>query len=87
MITFNKEKDRQEFLQKVTKLSPEQFIGLVKLLDIKLSTVNLETNEATMRDAEEIFQDCFAAFCRLKHKMRKQLLKAMEEGNGATTEH
>lgn len=87
MITFNKQKDCEEFLSKVTKLPPEAFIGLARLLDVKMTYANLETNETGLRDAEEVLQDCLNEFRKLKHKERKIVLKAMEVKNGTPTEH
>lgn len=76
-MIFNKDKDEQEFLRKVVKLTPEEFIGLAKVLDIKMSNVDVETGEYTLRDAEEILNDMIAAFRHYGHKERKIILKAM----------
>ena len=78
MITFNKDKDEQELLVGVTKLSPEEFIALAKIFDIKMSTVDKETGEYAIRDAEEILNDIVVAFRKLKHKERKTILKAVK---------
>ena len=78
MITFNKDKDEHELLVGVTKLSPEEFIALAKIFDIKMSTVDKETGEYAIRDAEEILNDIVAAFRKLKHKDRKTILKAVK---------
>ena len=86
-MVFNKDKDQQEFLTKVTKLSPEEFLGLAKLLEVKLTYANVETNEMGVRDAEEVLQDCVAAFRKLKHSHRKMILKAMEVHHGPTSGH
>lgn len=76
-MIFNKDKDEQEFLRKVVKLTPEEFIGLAKVLDIRMSNVDVETGEYTLRDAEEILNDMIAAFRHYGHKERKIILKAM----------
>lgn len=78
MITFNKEKDIEEFLRGITKLTPEDFIALAKVLDIKMSNVDKETGEYTVRDAEEVVKDMVAAFRKYKHKERKIVLKAVK---------
>ena len=78
MITFNKEKDIEELLHRITKLSPEDFIALAKVLDVKMSNVDKETGEYTVRDAEEIIEDVIAAFRKCKHKDRKIILKAVK---------
>ena len=78
MITFNKEKDIEELLRGITKLSPEDFIALAKVLDVKMSNVDKETGEYTLRDAEEIIQDMIVSFRKYKHKERKMILKAVK---------
>ena len=78
MITFNKEKDIEEFLRGITKLSPEDFVALAKVLDVKMSNVDKETGEYTLRDAEEIINDMVASFRGYKHKERKIVLKAVK---------
>jgi hypothetical protein len=76
-MLFNKDKDSQLFLQRLTKLTPEEFIALGKILDVKMSVVNAETGEYTVRDAEEIIDDMVVAFRHFKHKERQLILKAM----------
>ena len=78
MITFNKDKDVEELLHGITKLTPEEFIALAKLLDVKMSLVNKETGEYTLRDAEEIIEDIVKEFRKLKHKDRRTILKAVK---------
>jgi hypothetical protein len=84
MITFNKEKDIEELLRGITKLSPEDFIALAKVLDIKMSIVDKETGEYTLRDAEEIINDMIIAFRKYKHKERKIILKAVKNSGPRT---
>ena len=78
MITFNKEKDIEELLRGITKLTPEDFIALAKVLDVKMSNVDKETGDYTLRDAEEIIEDMVASFRSYKHKERKIILKAVK---------
>ena len=78
MITFNKEKDIEELLRGITKLSPEDFIALAKVLDVKMSIVDKETGEYTLRDAEEMINDMIISFRKYKHKERKIILKAVK---------
>lgn len=75
-----KHKDREELLKLITDLTPEEFIGLARLLKVKMSTVNKETGEYAVRDAEEILNDCLAAFNRMKHKERKAYIAAIQKG-------
>ena len=77
MITFNKQKDCDEFVRGIVKLSPEEFLALAKLFDVKLSMANKETGKYIMRDAEEIINDCIMIFRKLPHRARKELLKVV----------
>jgi hypothetical protein len=79
MIEFNKQKDADEFIVKMTKLSPELIVTLAKVLDVKMSEIDPETKEIALRDATEIVEDCLTKFLSLKHKQRKMVLKAMEK--------
>ena len=78
MITFNKEKDMEEFLRGITKLSPENFVALAKVMDVKMSNIDKETGEYAVREAEEIIDDMIAAFRKYHHKERKIILKAVK---------
>lgn len=78
-MVFNKDKDEFAFYQKVIKLTPEEFIGLAKVLDVKMSIVDVETGEYALRDAEEILNDMVVAFRHYGHKERKIILKAMSK--------
>jgi hypothetical protein len=84
MITFNKDRDMEELLHGITKLSPENFIALAKIFDIKMSIIDKETGEYTLRDAEEIIDDIIAEFRKLKHKERKMILKAVKNSGSHT---
>ena len=84
MITFNKEKDIEELLRGITKLTPEDFVALAKVLDVKMSLVDKETGEYTLRDAEEIIQDMVVSFRKYKHKERKVILKAVKNSGPRT---
>lgn len=79
MITYNKQEDLAKFLTYATTLTPEEFLGLSKVLNVKSSIVDKETGKFTMRDAAEILDDCIAAFTKLPHKGRKLILKAMKK--------
>ena len=77
MITFNKQKDCDEFVRGIVKLSPEEFLALAKLFEVKLSVVDKESGEYTLRDAEEIINDCITIFKKMPHRARKELLKVV----------
>lgn len=83
-MIFNKDKDEQEFVNKIVKIAPEEFIALVQLLDIKMSVVDKETGEYALRDAVDILNECISVFRRLPHKARKAILKAMAKSKGVT---
>ena len=78
-MLYNKDRDAGIFLQRITKLSPEDFIALAKILDVKMSNVNAKTGEYTLRDAEEILNDMIVAFRKHKHAERQIVLKAMKK--------
>lgn len=83
-MIFNKDKDTQEFVTKIVKITPEEFIALAQLLDVKMSVVDKETGEYALRDAEDILNECISVFRRLPHKARKAILKAMAKSKGVT---
>jgi hypothetical protein len=76
-MIFNKDKDEQIFLRGVVKLTPEDFIALSKVLDVKMSVVDKDTGEYAVRDAEDVLNDMVYEFRKLKHKERKIVLKAV----------
>ena len=82
-----KHKDREELLRLITELTPEEFVGLAKLLKVRISIVDKDTGEYLVRDAEDILNDCLAAFNRMKHKERKVYIAAIQKGrtNGSRT--
>jgi hypothetical protein len=82
LVIFNKQKDEQAFIVLVCKITPEEFIALCKILSVKMSVVDKESGEYTLRDAEEIVEDCVNTFRRLPHKARKEILKAMAKSKG-----
>lgn len=83
-MIFNKDKDTQEFVNKIVKIAPEEFIALAQLLDVKMSVVDKETGEYALRDAEDILNECISVFRRMPHKARKAILKAMAKSKGVT---
>lgn len=83
-MLFNKDKDQDLFLRGITKLTPEQFVALAKVLDVKMSVVDKETGEYALRDAEVIIEDMVNAFRALKHKERKVVLKVVDKSGSIT---
>ena len=82
-MLYHRDRDAGIFLQRITKLSPEDFIALAKVLDVKMSTVNTETGEYALRDADDVLNDMIAVFRKLKHKERQVVLKAMKHTYGS----
>ena len=82
-MLYHRDRDAGIFLQRITKLSPEDFIALAKVLDVKMSTVNTETGEYALRDADDVLNDMIAVFRKLKHKERQVVLKAMKRTYGS----
>ena len=76
-MIFNKDRDEQILLTRITKLTPEEFIALAKILEVKMSFVDPETKEPILRDAEKVLEDIVREFRHLKHKERQIILKAM----------
>ena len=83
-MLFNKDKDQELFLRGIVKLTPEQFVALAKVLDVKMSDVDKETGEYAVRDAEAIIEDMVVAFRALKHKERKVILKVVDKSGSST---
>ena len=78
-MLYNKDRDAGIFLQRITQLSPEEFVALAKILDVKMSVVDKDSGEYTLRDAEEILNDMIATFRKYKHAERQVVLKAMKK--------
>ena len=78
MIVFNKEKDLDLFIKRLVALTPEEFMGLAKVLDVMISVVDPETGDYKVKEAEAIIDEMAKSFCALPHKERKFILKAMK---------
>jgi hypothetical protein len=83
-MIFNKDKDEREFINRLMKISPEEFVALTQLLAVKCSVVDPDTKKYTLRDAEEIIIEDVQQFRKLPHKARKAILKAMLQSKGVT---
>ena len=78
-MLYNKDRDAGIFLQRITQLAPEDFVALAKVLDVKMSIVDKDSGEYTLRDAEEVLNDMIIAFRKHKHAERQIVLKAMKK--------
>ena len=83
-MIFNKDKDEQEFLVRMVKITPEEFVALASFLEVKLSVVDKETGKYSIRDAEEVAVECVNVFRKLPHRARKTILKTMAKSKGVT---
>ena len=83
-MLFNKDKDEQEFLVRMVKITPEEFVALASFLNVKLSIVDKETGKYSIRDAEEVMVECVNVFRKLPHRARKAIHKTMAKSKGVT---
>ena len=69
------------FLNAVANLEPKEFVGLARLMGVKLLTQNVdkETKKAIPRDATDILDDMIDVFAGYERKDRKFLVKRLEK--------
>ena len=72
-------KDVSTFIQKVVMLKPEHFIGLAKVLNVKLSNFDKETKKISLRDAEDISNDMIIAFGKLNRSQRRTIIREIDK--------
>lgn len=88
-MIFNKKVQIDEFITKLVKITPEEFIALTEILGVRKTVKDESSNTGyAVRDAEDMIVDCVANFKKLPHKARTAILKAMdnrENTNGATS--
>ena len=78
-MLYNKDRDERIFLDRILKITPEEFVALAHVLNVKMSTVNPETGEYAVRDAMEMIEDMVVQFRHCHHKDRQIILKAMKK--------
>lgn len=72
-------KDFKVFTTLISKLEPEEFIGLCKILKVNpVLPLADGQNVAEARPIEEIFEDLFTAFTYLNRTQRRNLLKILK---------
>ncbi len=67
-----------EFLELILKLSPPEFFGICKILNIEVYTDEKdEQNRPIARDALEIINDVLLSFEKLNRTQRRNLMKVV----------
>lgn len=67
-----------EFAESVLKLSPPEFFGICKILNIEIYTDEKdEQNHPIARDALEIINDVLLSFEKLNRTQRRNLMKVV----------
>lgn len=86
---MNKEvKHMDEFALALCELSPKEFLGVARLLNVKWLTTKFEpdTKKAVPRPAEDIFMDCLEKFQEMSRQERRILLKAAKKWAGGKSD-
>lgn len=69
-----------DFLQLVAKLEVTDFIGLSKILNIKIYKNKVETiEELEIKDFNEVFEEMLGVFTSLGKKQKKQIIKLLKQ--------
>ena len=69
-----------DFLQLVAKLEVTDFIGLSKILNIKIYKNKAETiEELEIKDFNEVFEEMLGVFTSLGKKQKKQIIKLLKQ--------
>ena len=69
-----------DFLQLVAKLEVTDFIGLSKILNVKIYKNKVETvEELEIKEFNEIFEEMLDVFTSLGKKQKKQIIKLLKQ--------
>ena len=69
-----------DFLQLVAKLEVTDFIGLSKILNVKIYKNKVETvEELEIKEFNEIFEEMRGVFTSLGKKQKKQIIKLLKQ--------
>ena len=69
-----------DFLQLVAKLEVTDFIGLSKILNVKIYKNKVETvEELEIKEFNEIFEEMLGVFTSLSKKQKKQIIKLLKQ--------
>lgn len=77
-LTTAREKDAIEFMASVSKLAPDEFLGVAKILCLKLLDDNGEP-----KPAEKLIGDMIDKYWGLKKRVRRDILKVVKEAIGS----
>lgn len=78
-MEFFENKDLNTFANLITKLDGGEFIGLAKMLCVRVfkeDAVDIKGKPAP-RKAEDMIVDCLTAFAALNRKQRRDILKVL----------
>lgn len=79
MLIKRLEKDFEEFLDMIVKLEPNEWLGVARILDVKVELLRETDNKIEPRSAEDIFEEMLDKFLALNKKRRKTLLNLMRD--------
>lgn len=69
-----------DFLQLVAKLEVTDFIGLSKILNVKIYKNRVEkVEELEIKEFNEIFEEMLGVFTSLGKKQKKQIIKLLKQ--------
>lgn len=73
-----------EFIDIMTKMTPEQFFGLCKFFGLKVLTENVdpETKKAIPKPAEQLMLECAEVFESCNRFQRRNIMKQLKESFG-----
>ena len=69
-------KEIDKFITTITNLEPIEFIGLARVLKVKLFT---EGDELKPRDFSDVFSDVLEAFSKCGRTRRREILKLTKD--------
>lgn len=81
-MLFQKENEFNTFCKLITKLRPEEVMGVAKILKVDLIEPLKDgqtMKDAKMRDSQHIMLDMCNAYNAMNRKERRQLLKTMKK--------
>ena len=74
----------EEFIDIMTKMKPDQFVGLCKFFGVKVLTENVdpETKKAIPKPAEQLMLECAEAFESQNRFSRRHIMKQLNSSFG-----
>lgn len=79
----------KQFITYLSKLEVEEFLGLARLLGIKVWTSKDGDPEPSMRPFQDVIAEVSEAYDKIPHKRRRQIDKILKEAtkNKDSTKH